>query len=150
LFDGVRDHAGRYRNVDYGEERLNFGPNRSAAREHVPNELAKHIRIAKNLFDQLISLEAKLAPTQFVSEVIKAALYLHAELIRIHPFRDGNGRISRLCITYCLCKFGLPPIIFEVLKQEYIDCLNYYYKNDDLDPLVKLSLRIYHNQVFEE
>src|SRR6266498_5052771 len=110
LFNGVRDHAGRYRNADYGEDRLNFGPHRSIARAEVPNGLIKHVQLAKSLFDQLLSMESKLDPSTFVSEVIKVALYLHAELIRIHPFRDGNGRVSRLSITYCLCKFGLPAI----------------------------------------
>lgn len=147
LFNGVRDHAGRYRTADYGEDRLTFGPHRSAARADVPLELVKHVQLAKNLLDQLLALEHRLEPSLFVREIIKAALYIHAELIRIHPFRDGNGRIARLSITYFLCKFNLPPIVFEVLQHEYIDSLNLYYSTKDLEPLINLALRIYRNQL---
>jgi len=147
LFDGVRDHAGRYRTADYGEDRLNFGPHRSVARADVPRELAKHVQSVNNLLDQLVTLERSLQPSRFVKEIIRAALYIHAELIQIHPFRDGNGRIARVGITYFLCKFDLPTIIFEVLRQEYIDALNHYYITKDLEPLITLALRIYRNQL---
>lgn len=147
LFNGVRDHAGRYRSADYGEDRLTFGPNRSVARADVPNDLIKHEHLVNGLFDQLFLLEQRLEPADFIGEVIKAALYAHATLIQIHPFRDGNGRIGRLIITYFLCRCSLPPVIFEVPKQEYLDCLNYFYRTKDLEPLVNLTLRIYRNQL---
>jgi Fic family protein len=86
-------------------------------------------------------------PAEFVGEVIKAALYLHAELIRIHPFRDGNGRIGRLLMTFILAKFDIPPLVIEAPRQEYIDCINHYYQQKDIEPLYNLSLRIYNNQL---
>ena len=141
-----RDHAGRYRSPDYGEKYLNFGPNRSAAREDVPSELSRYVSSVQNLLGQLHALEQRLEPAKFVREVIRAALYLHAELIKLHPFRDGNGRVARLVMTYIFCRFDLPPLIIEVPRQEYISCLNHYFQsNKDIEPLYELGLRIYKN-----
>jgi Fic family protein len=147
LFTGVRDHAGRYRTTDYGEEFLTFGPNRSKSRNDVPNELSKHEQRGRELIGKLCELESQLIEVKFIEEVIRVALYLHADLIRIHPFRDGNGRVGRLIISYLLCRFHLPPVIFEIPKQEYLECLNYYYRTKELNPLFDLVLRLYKNQI---
>ena len=52
---------------------------------------------------------------------IKKAAFIHHELVRIHPFIDGNGRVSRLITNLYLMKQGYPPI---VLKKE--DRYKYY------------------------
>ena len=48
---------------------------------------------------------------------------MHVELILIHPFRDGNGRISRLLANLMAMQAGLPPLDFTGIKgrrkQEY-------------------------------
>jgi len=52
---------------------------------------------------------------------VKRAAILHAELVKIHPFADGNGRTARLILNFELMKSGFPPIVF---KKE--DRLTYY------------------------
>ena len=149
LFDGVREHAGRFRSNDYGENILNFGTHRSIPRENVLDELEKHVITAHNLFAQLDEKESSQKSSDFIRDVIKIALYLHAMLIKIHPFRDGNGRVGRLVITFTLSKYSIPPLVIEVPKQEYIDCLNHFYSsnNSDIEPLYDLAIRIYKNQI---
>ncbi len=144
LFNGVRDHAGKCRNKDYGEEFLVFGPNRSVAAGDVPDRLQEHFDVTRKLFDQLDSFQKNI---QFIQEVIKVSAYIHAELIRIHPFRDGNGRVSRLVMNYILRKYNLPLLPMNVPKQEYIDTLNHYYKTKDIEPLCELLIRVYYNQL---
>lgn len=41
------------------------------------------------------------------------AAYLHDELVRIHPFIDGNGRTSRLLMNLYLLKSGYTPITLK-------------------------------------
>ena len=52
--------------------------------------------------------------------IIRAAL-LHGELVKIHPFVDGNGRTSRLLMNLDLMNQGFNPVI---IKKE--DRLKYY------------------------
>lgn len=43
---------------------------------------------------------------------VLAALF-HYKFVRIHPFDDGNGRVSRLLMNYVLLKNDLPPIVVK-------------------------------------
>ncbi len=53
------------------------------------------------------------------------AARLHYKFVRIHPFDDGNGRISRLVMNYILLKHGLPPVIIKSAdKRQYLFALN--------------------------
>lgn len=48
--------------------------------------------------------------------VVAAALAeVHVELVLIHPFREGNGRISRLFATLMALQAGLPLLEFSLL-----------------------------------
>ena len=60
--------------------------------------------------------------------MIRAAL-LHGELVKIHPFTDGNGRTSRLIMNMDLMRSGYVPVIikkenrlkyYEVLDKAHI------------------------------
>lgn len=52
------------------------------------------------------------------------AAWLHHEFVRIHPFQDGNGRVSRLLMALPFIKAGaFPPVIRAVGKDDYIFAL---------------------------
>lgn len=56
--------------------------------------------------------------------IIKRDAYLHHQLVMIHPFIDGNGRVARLIGNLYLIQQGYPPIILPVQKQlEYYSAL---------------------------
>ena len=46
-------------------------------------------------------------------DVIKALAEVHVELVLIHPFREGNGRIARTLATLMALQAGLPPLDFS-------------------------------------
>ena len=55
--------------------------------------------------------------------VALAALF-HYKLVCIHPFDDGNGRISRLLMNYVLFKNGWPPVVIKSAdKKNYLSAL---------------------------
>jgi cell filamentation protein len=43
---------------------------------------------------------------------------VHAELILIHPFREGNGRCARLLATLMGLQAGLPALDFGGIRGE--------------------------------
>jgi cell filamentation protein len=60
---------------------------------------------------------ARLTPCRSGSDdALAAALAeVHAELILIHPFREGNGRLARLLALLMALQAGLPPLDFAPL-----------------------------------
>ena len=43
---------------------------------------------------------------------------VHTELLLIHPFREGNGRLSRLLAMLMALQAGLPPLDFSEFEGE--------------------------------
>ncbi|HEC89770.1 MAG TPA: Fic family protein [Thermoplasmatales archaeon] len=52
---------------------------------------------------------------------VHLAALVHLKFVTIHPFGDGNGRISRLFMNYVLNKYGYPMMIID-----YNDRNSYY------------------------
>lgn len=57
------------------------------------------------------------------SEVAHALAEVHVELMLIHPFREGNGRLGRILATLMALQAGLPVLDFSELdgarREEY-------------------------------
>lgn len=85
-----RENAGRYRNV----------PVMISGSTHIPPQ---PYLIEKQMEDFI--LRFRQMKTENVHSVLIAA-YLHDELVRIHPFIDGNGRTSRLLMNLYLLRHG--------------------------------------------
>lgn len=108
--EGVFSWAGAYRTVNIGKGGFMF-----AAAAHIP-ELMRQFEN-----DQL----ARLTPCRLKDseEIVKALAEVHVELILIHPFREGNGRIARLLSMLMGLQAGLPPLDFSdihgIKRDEY-------------------------------
>lgn len=61
-----------------------------------------------------------------IKNPIIRAIYFHHELIRIHPFVDGNGRTTRIAKNWILMYNLYPPIFIrdDEEKQDYIQTLS--------------------------
>jgi len=68
---------------------------------------------------------ARFTPCNFKdqAEQAQALAVVHTELLLIHPFREGNGRLSRLLATLMALQAGLPLLDFSEFegkrKEEY-------------------------------
>ena len=67
---------------------------------------------------------------QSIQNPIIRAIYFHHELIRIHPFVDGNGRVTRIAKNWMLMYDLFPPIFINDAsqKREYINTLSNSFK----------------------
>lgn len=63
--------------------------------------------------------------------------FAHLQLMKIHPFLDGNGRVARIVLNYELEKNGLKPIIISYAeKDHYFDLLEQFKVNKDINPFI--------------
>ena len=70
--------------------------------------------------------------------IVRASL-LHGELVKIHPFIDGNGRISRLIMNMDLMRSGyVPAIIKKDNRLKYYEALDKAHIIRDYTDFVKL------------
>jgi hypothetical protein len=57
-----------------------------------------------------------------IKHPVTRAVYMHHELVRIHPFVDGNGRLSRMAKNWMLMYELYPPMFIKNIsdKKRYI------------------------------
>lgn len=78
---------------------------------YVPGEMAAFIEWLTNRFNLH---DDKHNHTRHIPWIILTAAQASQWLVSIHPFGDGNGRISRLVMDYVLQRYGiLPPLLSE-------------------------------------
>jgi Zn-dependent peptidase ImmA (M78 family)/fido (protein-threonine AMPylation protein) len=62
---------------------------------------------------------------QSIVDYIDAVVRIHHRLTQIHPFMDGNGRITRGFLNWMFRKKNLPPVYIKAAnKFEYFDALS--------------------------
>lgn len=65
--------------------------------------------------------------SDYIDEVVK----IHHKLTIIHPFGDGNGRVSRAALNWLFKLKGLPPVYIKTIaKNEYYTALENADKGD--------------------
>jgi fido (protein-threonine AMPylation protein) len=77
-----------------------------------------------------------------------AAAQSHAEMIRIHPFIDGNGRWARIAtgVFLCDCGFHAGTIVRAARKREYISAMDRAIESSECGDLANILLDGYIEQ----
>lgn len=124
--------AGRYRTINIGKGGFQFA--------HAP----LIPRLMKELERGPLRKHTPCRPRE--KTIVAAGLAeVHAELILIHPFRDGNGRLARLVALLMALQADLPPLDFSPIagpgKRAYIAAIHAA-MSADYQPLKRLFLKV--------
>lgn len=108
--DGIYSWAGMYRQVNISKGGFQFA-------------MAHAIPILMDAFERERLQKYTPCVYENIDDVAQALAEVHVELMLIHPFREGNGRIGRLLATLMALQAGLPVLDFGVLdglrREEY-------------------------------
>ncbi|MBM7624258.1 Fic family protein [Sporohalobacter salinus] len=64
---------------------------------------------------------------------------MHTDLVKIHPFIDGNGRTARLLLNFELMKNGYPPVIIRNEDRvSYYESLDKAHTTGDHEDFIKI------------
>lgn len=96
--------AGRYRTVDMSKPNIRFAS---------PLQIPK---LAKNFETRYLGRFSEL-PDMDDDALVEFLAETHVEFILIHPFREGNGRISRLLLDVMAVKAGAQPLDYSLWDQ---------------------------------
>lgn len=135
----VYEWAGQYRRVNISKGDFPF-----AAAKQVPRLLVEFEKGPLKKF----------TPCRFINQenMAIAIAVTHAELILIHPFREGNGRVARILSALMALQAGLPPLDFGGIKggkrDEYFAAIragldnNYKPMESIFNDVIRRTLRI--------
>lgn len=107
----IYEWAGQYRRVNVSKDDFLF-----AAAAQVP--------VLMDQFERDVLV--RYTPCRFTEQaaVLRALAQTHVELVLIHPFRDGNGRLARVLSSLMALQAGLPLLDFGLIagprKKAYI------------------------------
>jgi cell filamentation protein len=98
----IYEWAGDYRQVNVSKGDFPF-----AAAARVPALMEQFER----------NVLARHSPCNFNErvDVVRALAETHVELVLIHPFREGNGRLARILSTLMALQAGLPLLDFSLI-----------------------------------
>jgi len=99
----VYEWAGIYRQVNISKGGFLF-----AAAAHVPSLMAE--------FEKRYLREYTPCVFGSTEKAARALAVVHTELVLIHPFREGNGRVARMLSILMALQAGLPPLDFSGIR----------------------------------
>ena len=79
-----------------------------------------------------------------ILSVYNLSFWAHYELVTIHPWADGNGRMSRLLMNLLQWEFNLiPSKVLKEDKAEYIQALIDARENDDANIFIECMMNLH-------
>jgi cell filamentation protein len=96
---GIYAWAGRYRQVNLSKGEFPFAP------------AAQIPRLMREFEEGPLAEHTPCRPGK-VAEIATALAIVHGELVLIHPFREGNGRVARMLAVLMALQAGYPLLDF--------------------------------------
>ena len=102
--------------------------------QKVPNRL--------ELFCSWLNEERKKIDVKSIDSIYRLSFEAHYRLVHIHPWADGNGRISRLVMNMLQYEFNVvPSIVKKENRADYIKSLSESQENDNIEIFIDFMTR---------
>lgn len=120
-----------------------FGGRSYLAHEKVPQALTD--------FCRWLNVERKNLIKDDAIAAYRLSFMAHYRLVSIHPWADGNGRMSRLVMNMLQWEFGMIPVkVLKEQKAEYIQALNDSRDKEDETIFPDVMLRLHDSNLQAE
>lgn len=98
-------------------------------------------------YSSLLEKLTPFSPALSRKEIITRLARIHGELVVIHPFRDGNGRVTRMLGNLLLMQAERKPIQQEVfygksLREEYYQAIREVWRQAEYSLLIAFLDRL--------
>jgi cell filamentation protein len=114
-------------------------------KDDFPFAVARHIPRLMGEFEKTILKKYTPCRSESIEEIAHALAVVHAELVLIHPFREGNGRVARMLATLMSLQAGHPALDFGGIRgpkrQEYFAAVQAGMK-DDYRPMERIFISV--------
>lgn len=104
----VYEWAGHYRSVNMGQGGFQF-----AAAHLVPGLMVELDKRYLSVYTPCLNMKEE--------ALIEALAVVHVEFVLVHPFRDGNGRLSRVLANVMALQAGYPLLDFSYMDSNKND-----------------------------
>lgn len=79
-----------------------------------------------------------------LKEPFHKAIFIHLLIAEVHPFDDGNGRLSRIFLNNELSKAGINHIVIPtVFRDDYITALKGFSHQGNPNPIISALIKAY-------
>ena len=134
----ARLHAGAFKTMPNNPTRPVGIVHQYCPPEHVDSEL-----------DNLLSWYAEYTAQSEIYHPILVAAWLHHHFVQIHPFQDGNGRMTRALVTWHLVQHDyLPIVVTRDDRSDYFDSLEAA-DDGNLTPLAAFTSRLHRRSILQ-
>lgn len=135
FLNAIYEWAGEYRTIDISSEDIRWCH-------------AKYIESEMKRFDEILKELTPLTHNLSRNKLLESLAKIQGELIVIHPFSDGNGRIARLLSDLLLMQAQLEPMGKDFfydnkIKQEYYSAIREVWSLRDYKKLIRFLDRFF-------
>jgi len=128
----VYEWAGNFRSVNMGKGNFQF-----AAAHLVPKLMTEFDEKYLTVYTPCNRINEE--------ELLNAIATVHVEFVLIHPFREGNGRLSRLLANVMGLQAGQPLLDFTYLDEHKADYFSAIQAGlDNYEPMIQMFRRVLH------
>ena len=134
--ESLYDFAGELRTIDLSKGYVRFAP-------------VAYLQASLDELDAVLAVETPCAGME-KERLIRAIARVHVELVLVHPFREGNGRLSRWVADLMALQAGFPPLDWsfdrdtDARREEFFAALRRGFSghNGPMETLIRQALEM--------